>query len=123
MPKRNLKGLISKIILFYSFFYVIMKIIAILFQDAWALPNLIIALPFAVFAAIGWVMLKREEYSWIYVIAGVVIISVVRYYEMEWVVDLHRYFNPISEFDSPKVTSNLQMVFPLIYFLKFPPSN
>ncbi|MFO7721352.1 MAG: hypothetical protein R6W85_13075 [Gillisia sp.] len=123
MPKRNLKGLISKIILFYSFFYVIMKIIAILFQDAWALPNLIIALPFAVFAAIGWVMLKREEYSWIYVIAGVVIISVVRYYEMEWVVDLHRYFNPISEFDSPKVTSNLQMVFPLIYFLKFPSSN
>ncbi len=94
MPKRDLKGLISKIILFYSFFYVVMKLIAILFQDAWAIPNLILALPFVIFAAIGWIMLKREEYSWIYVIAGVVIISVIRYYEMEWVVELHNYFNP-----------------------------
>lgn len=96
MPKRDLKGLISKIILFYSFFYVVMKLIAILFQDAWAIPNLILALPFVIFAAIGWIMLKREEYSWIYVIAGVVIISVIRYYEMEWVVELHNYFNPGS---------------------------
>ena len=123
MPKRNLKGLISKIILFYSFFYVVMKIIAILFQGAWAIPNLIIALPFVVFTAIGWVMLKREQYSWIYVIAGVVIISVVRYYEMEWVVDIHRYFNPTSEFDSPKVSSNLLMFFPIICFLNFSRSN
>ena len=123
MPKRDLKGLISKIILFYSFFYVIMKLIAILFQGAWALPNLIIALPFVVFAAIGWVMLKREQYSWIYVIAGVVIISVVRYYEMDWVVDLHSYFNSKSELDSQKVSSYLQLFLPFIYFLKFPRSN
>lgn len=73
-----------------------MKLIAILFQDAWAFPNLILALPFAVFAAVGWIMLKREQYSWIYVIAGVVIISVIRYYEMEWVVWLNNYFNPGS---------------------------
>ncbi len=123
MPKRNIKGLISKIILFYSFFYVVMKIIAILFQGAWAIPNLIIALPFVVFAAVGWVMLKRDHYSWIYVIAGVVIISVVRYYEMEWLVDIHRYFNPVIEFDSPKVLSNLQLVLPLLYFVNFSRSN
>ncbi len=123
MPKWNLKGLISKIILFYSFFYLVMKIIAIVFQGAWAIPNLIIALPFVVFAGIGWVMLKREQYSWVYVIAGVVIISVVRYYEMEWVVDIHSYFNPINEFDSPKVSSNLQMIFPFIYFVNFSRSN
>lgn len=100
-----------------------MKIIAIVFQGAWAIPNLIIALPFVVFAAIGWVMLKREQYSWIYVIAGVLIISVVRYYEMEWVVEIHNYFNSKSEFDSPKVSSNLQMVFPLVCFLKFARNN
>lgn len=123
MPKRNLKGLISKIILFYSFFYIAMKIIAIVFQGAWAIPNLILTIPFIVFAIIGWVMLKREHYSWIYVIAGVLIISVVRYYEMEWVVDIHNYFNPTSEFDSPKVSSNLQMVFPIMCFLNFSRSN
>lgn len=123
MPKRNLKGLISKIILFYSFFYVVMKIIAIVFQGAWAIPNLILALPFVVFATIGWVMLKREKYSWIYVIAGILIISVIRYYEMEWVVDIQNYFNATSKDDSPEVSSNLQMAFPLICFLKFARSN
>lgn len=123
MPKRNLKGLISKIILFYSFFYVVMKMIAIVFQGAWAIPNLVIALPFVVFAAIGWRMLKRDQYSWIYVIAGVVIISLVRYYEMECVVELHRYFNPTDEIDSPKVSSNLWMVLPFIYFVNFSTSN
>ena len=109
MPKRNLKGLISKIILFYSFFYIVMKIIAILFQGAWAIPNLILALPFVVFAAIGWGMLKREQYSWLYVIAGVVVISVIRYFEMEWMVDIQHYFNPDS---SAKISSYLGMVFP-----------
>ncbi|CAM4153422.1 hypothetical protein [Gillisia limnaea] len=116
MPKRNLKGLISKIILFYSFFYIVMKLIAILFQGAWAIPNLILTLPFVVFAAIGWVMLKREEYSWIYVIAGVVIISVIRYYEMDWVVEIHRYFNPSSELGFQKNSLNLWMYLPSIYF-------
>lgn len=93
MPNRNLKALVSKIILFYSIFYVIMKLIAILFQSAWPIPNLILILPYLVFAGIGWVMLKRESYSWIYVIAGVLVISVIRYYEAEWMVQMHQYFN------------------------------
>lgn len=92
-PKRHLKELLSKIILFYSAFYVIMKLIAILFRDAWAVPNLIIALPFVIFAVVGGVMLKQNRFSWIYVITGVVIISAIRYYEAQWVVDLHQYLN------------------------------
>lgn len=93
MRQRNLKALISKIILFYSVFYGAMKIIAVLFNDAWPLPNLIMAIPFVVFAVVGGLMLKRDSYSWFYVAAGVIIISIVRYYEIQWLQQLHQYFN------------------------------
>lgn len=93
MKQRNLKALISKIILFYSVFYGAMKIIAVLFNDAWPLPNLIMAIPFVIFAIVGGLMLKRDSYSWIYVAAGVIVISIVRYYEIQWLQQLHQYFS------------------------------
>lgn len=93
MPKTNFKVIISKIIVFYSVFYVIMKLIAILFEDAWALPNLILALPFLLFAIIGGYLMKKEVFSWIFVVAGVLVISAIRYYEAQWVVTLHEYFS------------------------------
>lgn len=93
MQQTNFKALVSKIILFYSVFYVIMKLIAILFQGAWPIPNLLFTIPYLIFAAIGWRMMKREHFSWIYVIAGVIVISVIRYYEMEWMVAIQQYFN------------------------------
>jgi hypothetical protein len=74
-------------------FYVIMKLIAILFDDAWALPNLILALPFLLFAIIGGLIMKKESFSWIFVIVGVLVISAIRYYEAQWVVALHEYFS------------------------------
>ena len=83
--------IISKIIFFYSIFYVVMKVAAI-FQGAWVIPNLILAVPYLIFAIVGGIMLKRNSYHWAYVIAGVILISVVRYYEMEWMVKLHEYF-------------------------------
>ncbi len=93
MQKRNIKALISKIILFYSIFYVVMKLIAVLFQNAWPVPHLIFAIPYVIFAAIGWIMLKNNSFSWIYVIAGVLVISMVRYFEMEWIVAIQQFFN------------------------------
>lgn len=93
MPKRNLKVLLSKIILFYSVFFVVMKLIAVIFQDAWPIPNLVLAIPFLVFALIGANMMKQDKYSWVYVIAGVIVISVIRYYEMEWIVEMQQYFS------------------------------
>jgi len=93
MPKTNFKVIISKIIVFYSVFYVVMKLIAILFENAWAVPNLILALPFLLFAIIGGLMMKKEFFSWIYVITGVVVISAIRYYEARWVISLHEYFS------------------------------
>ena len=85
--------LLSKIILFYSVFYIVMKVIAVLFENVWVLPNLILALPFLIIAILGGMMLKRNDYYWIYVITGILVISLIRYYEAEWVVDLHQYLN------------------------------
>lgn len=85
--------LLSKIILFYSVFYIVMKVFAVLFENVWVLPNLILALPFLIIAILGGMMLKRNNYSWIYVIAGILVISLIRYYEGKWVVNLHQYLN------------------------------
>lgn len=93
MPTNNLKAIISKIILFYSVFFVVMKVIAILFENAWPIPNLILAIPFLIFAIVGGLMMKRETYSWIYVVIGVIVISALRYYEASWMVSLHEYFS------------------------------
>ena len=84
--------LISKIIFFYSIFYVIMKVISI-FGGAWVIPNLILSLPYLVFAVVGGFMVKRNSYHWAYVIAGAILISIVRYYEREWMLQLHEYFS------------------------------
>ena len=93
MPKTNFKAIISKIIVFYSVFYVVMKLIAIVFDGAWALPNLILAIPFLIFAIVGGLLMKKESFSWIFVIVGVLVISAVRYYEAKWVLQLHEYFS------------------------------
>ncbi len=82
---------ISKIIFFYSVFYVVMKVLAIL-QGAWIMPNLILTIPYIIFAIIGGYMFRRNSYNWIYVIAGVILISVIRYFEKEWMMQLHQYF-------------------------------
>ncbi|SDR66793.1 hypothetical protein [Gramella sp. MAR_2010_147] len=84
--------LISKIIFFYSVFYVIMKIIAV-FTGAWAIPNLILSIPYLGFAIVGALMVKRNSYHWAYVIPGAILISIVRYYEKEWMLQLHEYFS------------------------------
>lgn len=70
-----------------------MKIIAILFQNLWAIPNLILTLPYILFAVIGGLLIKKKRYSWIYVIIGALVISLIRYYEAEWVVRLHETFS------------------------------
>ena len=84
--------LISKIIFFYSIFYVVMKVLAI-FQGAWIIPNIILALPYLIFSIVGGIMVKRNSYHWAYVIAGAIVISVIRYYEQEWMVQLQNYFS------------------------------
>ncbi|MFV9482651.1 hypothetical protein [Christiangramia sp. OXR-203] len=83
--------LISKIIFFYSIFFVVMKVIS-MFQGAWVIPNLILSLPYLVFGLVGGYMVKYNKYHWAYVIAGVILISIVRYYEVEWMLQLQERF-------------------------------
>ncbi|MFV8281543.1 hypothetical protein ACNKXS_08355 [Christiangramia marina] len=84
--------LISKIIFFYSIFFVVMKVIS-MFQGAWVIPNLILSLPYLVFGLVGGYMVKSNRYHWAYVIAGVILISIVRYYEVEWMLQLQEHFS------------------------------
>lgn len=90
MPNKTLV-LISKIIFFYSIFYVVMKILAI-FQGAWLIPNLILTLPYLLFAAVGGYMLRTDKYHWAYVAAGIIVITAVRYFEKDWMLALHQHF-------------------------------
>jgi len=83
---------ISKIIFFYSIFYIVMKLLAI-FQGAWLYANLILCIPYLIFTAVGLYILKNDKYHWAYVIAGIIVISAIRYFEKDWMLQLHQYFN------------------------------
>lgn len=85
--KERIKSTVCRVIYFYSLFFVIMKIIAI-FQGADPLPHTLIALPFMIFTYIGYRMSRQKNFSWAYIIVGIVVISAIRYYEL----DLLRYF-------------------------------
>lgn len=89
--RSNYLSLISKIIFFYSIFYVVMKIIAAVKGHAPA-ANLILAVPYLIFAVVGGVMVKNNNYHWAYVIAGVIVISAVRYFERDWMISIESYF-------------------------------
>ncbi|MDT0676027.1 hypothetical protein [Autumnicola musiva] len=91
MSHRNLV-IISKIIFFYSIFYVVMKITVVI-QGAWLWPNLILSLPFLAFITVGIYMLKINKYYWAYVISGAIVIGVVRYYEREWMLALQQHLS------------------------------
>ncbi|MDT0643521.1 hypothetical protein RM553_11820 [Zunongwangia sp. F363] len=90
MSRRNLI-IISKVIFFYSIFYIIMKLIAI-FQGAWADANLILCLPFAALATWGGFCLKRNKFTWVYAIAGAILIGSIRYFEKDLMIFLHNQF-------------------------------
>jgi len=84
--KERTKATLCKIIFFYSIFYVVMKVIAA-FKGLWVIPNLVLTLPYLIFAAIGFWMTKHNKFSWIYIVLGIFLISFIRYYEvemMEW---------------------------------------
>lgn len=81
MSYRNLV-IITKIILFYSIFYIVMKAV-VLFGGAWLVPNLILMLPFLILGTISGVMVKKENYSWWFVAIGAAVIIFTRIYESQ----------------------------------------
>ncbi|NJY63311.1 hypothetical protein HC174_11145 [Salinimicrobium sp. CDJ15-81-2] len=84
MSHRNLV-ILTKIILFYSIFYIIMKTIAI-FGGAWFVPNLLLMIPFLILGIISGIQVKRENYSWWFVGIGAAVIILTRIYETEFSV-------------------------------------
>ncbi|MGB7842527.1 MAG: hypothetical protein WBL21_07040 [Salinimicrobium sp.] len=87
MSRRNLI-ILTKIILFYSLFYILMKFIFI-FKGYWLLPNLILMLPFAILAAVSGWQVKNERFSWLFVAIGAAAIILTRVYESQIVMWLH----------------------------------
>lgn len=80
--KERTKMIVSRIIYFYSIFFIIVKVLS-LFQGAPFIASIVLILPFIVLAIIGFRMEKTKIYSWIYIIAGIVFISFIRFYELE----------------------------------------
>lgn len=88
MSHRNLV-ILTKIILIYSIFYVVMKMVVI-FGGAWLVPNLLLMLPFFIVGTIAGVQVKREKYSWWFVGIGAAVIILTRVYETQLTVWLQQ---------------------------------
>lgn len=78
----SLKVTLSRIVYFYSLFMVVVKVFSA-FQNGNFLAYMLIALPFGVLTFIGFKSEKSKSYSWVFVVVGILLISVMRYYELE----------------------------------------
>ena len=83
------KLIIYKITIIYAIFYTLMKLYAI-FQGAWVLPNLIVALPLVLIGLIAWLQLKAQKTNWWFIGISIIVVSTVRFYETDWVVWLNQ---------------------------------
>lgn len=84
MSYRNLV-ILTKIILIYSIFFVVMKTV-IIFGGAWLLPNLLLMIPYLILGAIAALQIKGENYSWWFVGTGAAVIILTRVYETQFAV-------------------------------------
>ena len=84
MSQRNLV-ILTKIILIYSIFFILMKLV-IIFGGAWLVPNLLLILPFLILVIISGIQVKRETYSWWLVGIGAAVIILTRIYERQLAV-------------------------------------
>lgn len=84
MSHRNLM-ILTKIILIYSIFFVVMKAV-IIFGGAWLVPNLLLMVPYLVLGIIAAVQVKEENYSWWFVGIGAAVIIITRIYETSFSV-------------------------------------
>lgn len=78
--KERTQFLIGRIVFFYSIFYVLIRIFSGFQHDA-VLPYVLISVPFVILAIIGIKFEKQKHYPWIYGIVGVLIMSLIRFYE------------------------------------------
>ena len=75
---------LTKIVSVYSFFFVLLKSIAII-RGAWMIPNIILAIPFIIVGILTAYTIIYKKYSWIITIITVALIIAVRYFEYDLV--------------------------------------
>lgn len=88
MSYRNLV-ILTKIILFYSLFYILLKLV-IIFKGGWLLPNLALVMPFVILFLFSLWQVRSKKFSWFFVIFGAVVIILIRIYEAQLVYWLHQ---------------------------------
>ena len=84
MSQRNLE-ILTKIILIYSIFFIVMKAV-IIFGGSWLVPNLLLMLPFLILGTIAGLQINRNNYSWWLVGIGAAVIIITRAYETSFSV-------------------------------------
>ncbi|WP_127846454.1 hypothetical protein [Psychroflexus aestuariivivens] len=82
------KLIFTKIIVIYAAFFLVLKLAAI-FQGAWVMTNLLIALPVVILGLIGFYLLKNNSVNWFFPIFSIILISALRYYETDLANWLH----------------------------------
>ena len=85
--KKN-KLIITKIIVIYSAFFLVLKLSAI-FQGGWVAANLLVALPIVLLGLLGVYFLKTNSTNWVYAIGSIIAVSAMRYYEQDLILWLH----------------------------------
>lgn len=82
------KLIITKIVVIYSGFFLLLKLSAI-FQGGWVIANLLVAVPIILLGLLGYYFLKTESTNWFYALGSIVFISAMRFYEQDLIVWIH----------------------------------
>lgn len=90
MTQKNLI-IITKIITYYSFFYIAVKLYGI-YTGMWFLPNAVIMGVLSILGLVGWFIIRSKKYNWPFTIAGAALIILLRVYETRLVNYLYEHF-------------------------------
>ncbi len=88
MERTGFLKIAQRIIVIYTTVYGIVKLVAIL-KGNWLYPNLILMVGLLLIGGIGGYLIKKDNYNWFYTIIGIVLISALRYYEVQLTLYLH----------------------------------
>ena len=80
----------TKIVVIFSGIFIFMKFFAVLTQELWVLPNLIIALPALFLGIAGFMLLKKRKTNWWFILFAFVVFVAIRLNEESWVVWLQQ---------------------------------
>lgn len=82
MTQRNLT-IITKIIAYYCAFYTVIKIFAVINGTPYYFGQLILAVLLLALAVTGFSLLRVGRENWLYAVFGIVMVSLLRYYEAD----------------------------------------